>query len=89
MVMMVTGRKPNTSKLQLENTDVKINDNGHIIVDEYHKTTQDNIYAVGDVIGKLDLTPVAIRAGRIVGENLYNNKSIIMDYTNIPTIIFT
>ncbi len=81
---------PNTDKLGLENTDVQLDEKGFIIVDKYQTTTADSIFAVGDVIGKLDLTPVAIAAGRRLSERLFNGQSdAYLDYNLVPTVIFT
>ena len=84
------GRKPNTDTIGLENTDVRIDARGMIIVDDEEKTTVDNIYAIGDIIGKAPLTPVAIAAGRRLGDRLYGGKpERKMSYDNIATVMFT
>jgi len=84
------GRKPNTDTIGLENTDVRIDARGMIIVDDEEKTTVDNIYAIGDIIGKAPLTPVAIAAGRRLGDRLYGGKPTRkMSYDNIATVMFT
>jgi len=84
------GRKPNTDTIGLENTDVRIDARGMIIVDDEEKTTVDNIYAIGDIIGKAPLTPVAIAAGRRLGDRLYGGKpDRKMSYDNIATVMFT
>ena len=89
-VLFAGGRVPNTDKLGLENTDVQLDEKGFIIVDKYQNTTADSIFAVGDVIGKLDLTPVAIAAGRRLSERLFNGQSdAYLDYHLVPTVIFT
>ncbi len=65
---------------------------GKIIVDEYERSSIPNIYAIGDVIsGGLELTPVAIAAGKLLAERLYNkeSKGKKMDYINVPTTVFT
>ena len=59
-VIFGTGRQPNTDQLGLENTKVALDEKGYVKVDKFQNTTQNGIYAVGDVIGKIDLTPVAI-----------------------------
>jgi glutathione reductase (NADPH) len=67
-----------------------LDEKGFIIVDKYQNTTDDSIFAVGDVIGKLDLTPVAIAAGRRLSERLFNGQSdAYLDYNLVPTVIFT
>lgn len=58
------GRYPLTKSLGLENVGVKTNKDGYILVDEYQNTSAGNVYALGDVCGKVELTPMAIAAGR-------------------------
>ena len=58
LVMEAVGRIPNTKNLNLKNTDVKINNNGAIIVDKYFRTSAKNIFAIGDVIDRIQLTPL-------------------------------
>lgn len=90
IVLMATGRNPNTEKLNLEAAGVECNPGGYIRVDGYQNTTQDGIYSVGDVTGRIELTPVAIAAGRRLSERLFNNKPHSrLDYTTIPSVIFT
>ena len=89
-VFFAGGRIPNTSKLGLENTEVKVNEKGFIQVDKFQNTSAEGIYAIGDVIGKIDLTPVAIAAGRRLSERLFNGKTEEhLDYNLIPTVVFT
>ena len=89
-VLFGTGREPNTDGLGLEKTGVDLDDKGYVKVDKYQNTTQEGIYAVGDVIGKIDLTPVAIAAGRRLSERLFNGQTEEhLDYETIPTVIFT
>ncbi len=84
------GRRPNTDNIGLENTHVEVSPRGTIVVDDYEKTTADGIYAIGDVIGKAPLTPVAIAAGRRLGDRLYGGKpERKMSYDNIATVMFT
>ncbi|WP_100658674.1 glutathione-disulfide reductase [Alteromonas flava] len=84
------GRSPATDKIGLENTDVKTDIRGHILVDKYQNTDAEGVYAVGDCIGKIDLTPVAVKAGRLLSERLFNNKpDAHMDYELIPTVVFS
>ena len=89
-VIWAVGRQPNTKDLNLTVTDVELNDGGYIKVDKYQNTTAKNIYAIGDVTGHIELTPVAIAAGRRLSERLFNNKpNEFLDYSNIPTVIFS
>ena len=85
------GRKPNTDKINLEATGVETNSIGKIKVDKFQNTNVEGIYAVGDIIeNSIDLTPVAIAAGRRLSERLFNNKpNEHLDYNLIPTVIFT
>ncbi|WP_395340374.1 glutathione-disulfide reductase [Ningiella sp. W23] len=84
------GRQPSTDKIKLENTDVEVDERGYVKVDEYQNTTAQNIYAVGDNIGNVELTPVAVKAGRLLSERLFNGKSDAkMDYSNVPTVVFS
>ncbi|RXX22112.1 glutathione-disulfide reductase [Streptococcus oralis] len=89
-VIWATGRRPNVDGLELEKAGVTLNQRGFIQVDEYQNTVVDSIYALGDVTGEKELTPVAIKAGRTLSERLFNGKtSAKMDYTTIPTVVFS
>lgn len=88
LVMEAVGRIPNTEKLNLKNTDVKVNNNGAIIVDKYFKTSAKNIFAIGDVIDRIQLTPVAIAEAMTFVNNLKATKKKSFDYKNIPTAVF-
>lgn len=90
VVLWAIGRKPNVEQLNLEAAGVQLTPSGHIAVDEYQETGVPGIYALGDVTGEKELTPVAIKAGRLLAERLFNNKATAkMDYTNIPTVVFS
>lgn len=86
---MAVGRKPETFKLKLEKAGVKTNPNGKIpIVNE--RTNVPHIYALGDITEPgLELTPPAIKAGILLSRRLYGNGTVVMDYTNVPTTVFT
>ena len=89
-VIWATGRRPNVKDLQLEKAGVTLNERGFIQVDEYQNTVVEGIYALGDVTGEKELTPVAIKAGRTLSERLFNGKTTAkMDYTTIPTVVFS
>ncbi|WP_312174452.1 glutathione-disulfide reductase [Pseudescherichia sp.] len=84
------GREPANDTFNLEATGVKTNDKGHIIVDKFQNTNVSGIYAVGDNTGAVELTPVAVAAGRRLSERLFNNKpDEHLDYSNIPTVVFS
>ena len=85
------GREPATDVINLEVTGVKTNSHGQIIVDKYQNTNVPGIYAVGDIIeGGIELTPVAVAAGRRLSERLFNNKpNEHLDYNLVPTVVFS
>ena len=84
------GRAANTSGFGLEKTGVKLTEKGTIYSDEFENTSVPGIYALGDVTGKLDLTPVAVKAGRQLSERLFNNTADAkLDYTDVATVVFS
>lgn len=89
LVMYATGRRPNTENLGLENTAVKTNTNGSVIVDDYFQTEEPSIYALGDVISRVELTPVAIAEGMALTRTLTTGNPTSLDYSNIPTAVFS
>ena len=84
------GRAANTSGFGLEKTGVELTERGNIYSDEFENTSVPGIHALGDVTGKLDLTPVAVKAGRQLSEQLFNNKADAkLDYTDVATVVFS
>lgn len=84
------GRRPNVSGFGLENTGVELDERGFIKTDAYENTSVEGIYALGDVNGKLELTPVAVKAGRLLSERLFGGQAEAkMDYSNVATVIFS
>lgn len=85
------GREPATDKINLEAAGVEVDPVGFIRTDKYQNTNVKGIYAVGDITGEAQLTPVAIKAGRLLAERLFNRDlpDAHMDYTQIPTIVFS
>jgi glutathione reductase (NADPH) len=84
------GREPETDNFNLKATGVKTNAKGYIEVDKYQNTNVKGIYAVGDNTGAVELTPVAVAAGRRLSERLFNNKpEEHLDYSLIPTVVFS
>lgn len=76
----------------LENIGVKLNDHDQIITDEYQNTNIPNVYALGDIVGKVELTPVAIAAGRKLSNRLFGPEKFRndkLDYENVPSVIFS
>jgi len=88
-VMFATGRVPNVSKLGLKEIGVDIAKNGGIAVDEYSRTSAANIYAVGDVTNRVNLTPVAIREGHAFADTVFGGKPTRVDHINVPTAVFS
>ena len=89
LVMFATGRKPNVHGLGLEAVGVKLGVTGGIAVDEFSHTSVPNIYAVGDVTNRVNLTPVAIREGHAFADTIYGGKPTPVDHTNVPTAVFS
>jgi glutathione reductase (NADPH) len=89
VVMYATGRAPNTKGLGLAEIGVELDKNGAIKVDEWQRTSVKNIYAVGDVTDRINLTPVAIAESRAIAETLYNNNPIRMDHADVPSAVFS
>ena len=89
-VMFAIGRHPNVANLGLEKAGVAINPaNGGIAVDEWSKTSVDNIYAIGDVTHRLNLTPVAIREGHAFADTVFGKCPVQVDHSTIPTAVFS
>jgi len=88
-VMFAIGRHPNIANLGLEKLGVAINPkNLGIKVDGWSKTSVDNIYAIGDVTHRVNLTPVAIREGHAFADTVFGKKPVQVDHATIPTAVF-
>ncbi|MFT5015058.1 MAG: glutathione reductase (NADPH) [Patiriisocius sp.] len=88
LVMYATGRVPNVTDIGLENVEVKQGKNGAILVDDEYRTSVNNIFALGDVTDKIQLTPVAIREAMAFVQTQYLNQPTKMDYEGIATAVF-
>jgi glutathione reductase (NADPH) len=89
LVLYAIGRKPNTAGLGLADVGVALNDAGAIRVNEHYQTSVPNIYALGDVIDRFQLTPVAIAEAMCLAANLFTEReSCTVNYSNIPTAVF-
>ncbi|GAB1295451.1 Thioredoxin reductase 1, cytoplasmic [Apodemus speciosus] len=90
-VLLAVGRDSCTRTIGLETVGVKINEKtGKIPVTDEEQTNVPYIYAIGDILeGKLELTPVAIQAGRLLAQRLYGGSTVKCDYDNVPTTVFT
>jgi len=89
LVMYATGRRPKTEGLGLEHTAIETVDHGRIPVDDYFQTAEPSIYALGDVTGPMELTPVALAQGMALARNLYANQDRKLSYRDIPTAVFS
>jgi len=90
-ILYATGRKADLSQLNLEAANVLVDPSSQkILVNEAERTSVDNIYSVGDCsMGRPELTPVAVQAGKLLSQRLFGGKSKLMDYSLIPTTVFT
>ena len=88
-VLMATGRRPNTSGLGLDAVGVETNERGAIVVDDTFTTSVPSIVALGDVIDRVQLTPVALGEGMVVAHRLFGDGGRSIDYRDIPTAVFT
>jgi glutathione reductase (NADPH) len=88
-VMFATGRIPNVMGLGLETAGVELTPHYAVKVDGYSQTNVENIYAVGDVTNRLNLTPVAIREGQAFADTVFGGKKIRVDHSNVPTAVFS
>ncbi len=88
-IMFATGRMPNTNNLGLENVGLHGSAHGAVAVNEFSQTAVENIYAVGDVTNRVNLTPVAIREGHAFADNVFGGKSVTVNHNMIPTAVFS
>jgi len=92
VVIMATGRAPLVDPLNLPAANVSQKESGHIVTDEYSQTSADGIFALGDVCGNVELTPMAIAAGRRLSDRLFGGpefKDAKVSYENVPTVVFS
>ena len=92
VVVMAPGRRPNIEYLGLDNAGVNIVEEGYIVTNEYSDTNVEGIYALGDVCGKVELTPMAIAAGRRLADRLFGGvewENAKVSYDLVPTVIFS
>ena len=89
-VFYATGRRPMLDNLGLESVDVKLNEDGFVQVDDNYQTSEPSILALGDVIGRVQLTPVALAEGMAVARRLFKPENYrAVDYRHIPTAVFS
>jgi len=89
LVLAAVGRRPNTRGLGLEALGVQLSDRGGVIVDDELRTSVRHIFAIGDVIERVELTPVALAEGEVLARNLFGPDTARVDYTDIPTAVFS
>ncbi|MBD6615012.1 glutathione-disulfide reductase [Komarekiella sp. 'clone 1'] len=87
-ILVAAGYTPHTKNLGLENANVELNEQGAIKVDEYSRTTQENIFAVGDCTSRLQLTPVAKAEGKAFADTVFGNKPQKLNYDYVPSAVF-
>lgn len=89
LVLYATGRRPNTQGLGLEAQGVALGREGQVVVDRYSQTAVPSIFAVGDVTGRVNLTPVAIREGHAFADTVFGGKPTVFDHTLVASAVFT
>ena len=89
LVMEALGREPNVKSLNLKLARIKTSENGSIIVNRFFKTSNKNVYAIGDVIDRVQLTPVAIAEAMYIVDNIFKKTKKHFNYENIPTAVFS
>ncbi len=88
-VMFAIGRRPNVAGFGLETAGVELSENGGIAVDPYSQSSVSNVYAVGDVTNRVNLTPVAIREGQAFADTVFGNRPTAVDHAHVPTAVFS
>ncbi len=89
LVMYATGRRPNTDGLGLENLGVQLGRQGQIVVDRFSQTAVPSLFAVGDVTGRINLTPVAIREGHAFADTVFGGRPTAFDHELVASAVFT
>jgi glutathione reductase (NADPH) len=89
LVMMATGRRPNSAKLGLEEAGVELARDGAVVVDRYSRTSVGSIHAIGDVTNRINLTPVATAEAMWLARTLFRGEPTAIDHENVPTAVFT
>jgi glutathione reductase (NADPH) len=88
-LLCAIGRVPNTAGLGLEGIGIELTQRGAVVVDENLQSSVPGIYAIGDCIDRIALTPVALAEGMAIAETLFNDNPTIVDYTNVPSAVFS
>lgn len=88
-ILMAQGLKPHTSTVGIENSGVILDEKGYVKVDKYLQTSQNHIYAAGDVTGLMQLETIAAKQGSIAARNIFENAEATINYKEIPSAVFT
>jgi len=89
-ILLAVGRDPCTADLHLDRVGVKLAKSGYVVCGDNESTSCPYVFAVGDIVeGRPELTPVAIQAGQLLARRLFAGQTLLCDYVNIPTTIFT
>jgi glutathione reductase (NADPH) len=89
-VIMAAGRSPNVEGLNLDKANVSLTETGYVQVDEQQNTTSPSIFSLGDVCGNVELTPMAIAAGRRLADRVFGKDlGAKVSYNNVPTVVFS
>jgi glutathione reductase (NADPH) len=89
LVMVATGRRPNSARLGLAEAGVELAKDGAVVVDRFSRTSVDSIHAIGDVTNRVNLTPVATAEAMWLARTLFRNEPTPVDHDNVPTAVFT
>lgn len=89
LILAATGRRPNTENLGLNKVGVKLSPDGAVAVDDFYQTNIPSIYALGDLIDRMQLTPVALAEAMTLVRHLYKGENVPLDYSLIPTAVFS
>jgi len=89
MIMYATGRCPATREIGLQEAGVTLNENGTIPVDDRFRSNVPSILALGDVLGRIELTPVATTEGMAIAKTLFGSEATTVDYDNVPSAVFS
>ena len=89
LMLCAIGRVPNTAGLGLEELGVELDARGAVVVDQYFESSIPGVYALGDVIDRIALTPVALAEGMALAQTLFNGNPTTVDYSGVPTAVFS
>jgi len=88
-LMVATGTQGNTETINAEAANIKIDQRGYIVIDNFLKTSNPNVWAIGDVVGKQQFTHMALKESKAVIQNMFGDKQLKIRFDNIPYAAFT